>query len=91
MPGVKLYDTLSVHNWIPGNDLPQTDLYQLFTYAEIIKNKRNIENVSLALLYPKTDKFNETKNWTYFNGTKISIVPVDVLDFENNRNLLSIL
>ena len=71
-------------------EVSQADLYQLFTYAEIIKNKRNIKNVSLALLYPKTDKFNETKNWTYFNGTKISIVPVDVLDFDNNEPLLSI-
>ena len=50
----------------------------------------NIKNVSLALLYPKTDKFNKTKNWTYFNGTKISIVPVDVLDFDNNEQLLSL-
>ena len=53
--------------------------------------KMNIENVSLALLYPKTDRFNERTKWTYFNGTEISIVPIDVLDIENNGNLLSIL
>ena len=69
----------------------QGDLYQLLNYSEIIKNKMNIENVALALLYPKTDKFNEITKWTYFNGTEISIVPIDVLDIENNENLLSIL
>lgn len=69
----------------------QNDLYQLLNYSEIIKSKMNIENVSVALLYPKTDKFNEITKWTYFNGTEISIVPIDVLDIENNENLLSIL
>ena len=69
----------------------QGDLYQLLNYSEIIKSKMNIENVSLAMLYPKTDKFNEIKKWTYFNGTEISIVPIDILAFEKNENLLSIL
>lgn len=72
-------------------EVAQADLYQLLTYSEIIKNKMNIKNISLALLYPKTDKFNKTRNWTYFNGTEISIVPVDVLNFDNNRSLLPIL
>ena len=72
-------------------EVAQADLYQLFAYAEIIKHKRNIENVSLALLYPKTEKFTEAKKWTYFNGTEISIVPVDVLDFDNNEQLLSLM
>lgn len=69
----------------------QGDLYQLLNYSEIIKNKMSIENVSLALLYPKTDKFNEMRKWAYFNGTQISIVPIDVLNFDNNENLLAIL
>ena len=72
------------------SDVVQADLYQLFTYSEIIKNKMNIKDVSLALLYPKTDKFNEIKNWTYFNGTKISIVPIDVLNPDKNDILIEL-
>ena len=60
--------------------------------GQITKNTPdNIENVSLALLYPKTDKFNEMRKWTYFNGTQISIVPIDVLNPDKNDMLKSIL
>ena len=67
----------------------QTDLYQLHNYASIIREKES-ENVSIALLYPQTSKFNEVKEWTYFDGTKIYIIPVNVLKTEDNAQLLSI-
>lgn len=72
-------------------DVAQDDLYQLFAYSEITKANKPIENISIVLLYPKTDKFNKIINWTYFNGTEISIIPIDVLNFNNNKQLLSIL
>lgn len=68
----------------------QDDLYQLFAYSEIIKANKPIENISIALLYPKTVKFNEIKNWKYFNGTEIFIVPVNVLEPDNNAIILSL-
>ena len=67
----------------------QTDLYQLHNYASIIREKES-ENVSIALLYPQTSKFNEVKEWTYFDGTKIYIIPVNVLKTEDNAQLLNI-
>lgn len=67
----------------------QTDLYQLYNYASIIRSKES-KKVSIALLYPQTSKFNEVKEWTYFDGTKIYIIPVNVLKTEDNAQLLNI-
>lgn len=69
--------------------ISQTDLYQLYNYASIIRSKES-KSVSIALLYPQTSKFNEVKEWTYFDGTKIYIIPVNVLKTEDNAQLLSI-
>ena len=38
----------------------QTDLYQLYNYASIIRSKES-KKVSIALLYPQTSKFNQIK------------------------------
>ena len=66
----------------------QNDLYQLFTYSEIIRHNKT-KNVSIALLYPQTTQFNEIKKeWSYFNGTKIYLIPVNVIDIEDNSQLL---
>ena len=67
----------------------QTDLYQLHNYASIIRSKES-ENVSIALLYPQTSKFNQVKEWEYFDGTKIYIIPVNVLNTKENAQLLNI-
>ena len=68
----------------------QADLYQLHNYASIIRSKES-ENVSIALLYPRTSKFNRVKEeWTYFDGTKIYIIPVNVLNTGDNAQLLDI-
>lgn len=69
--------------------IDQTDLYQLHNYASIIRSKET-ENVSIALLYPRTSKFNQVKEWTYFDGTKIYIIPVNVLNTGDNAQLLDI-
>ncbi len=68
----------------------QTDLYQLHNYASIIRSKET-ENVSIALLYPQTSKFNQVKEWTYFDGTQIYIIPVNVLDTNKNQQLLEVI
>lgn len=67
----------------------QTDLYQLHNYASIIREKES-ENVSIALLYPQTSKFNQVKEWKYFDRTKIYIIPVNVLNTGDNAQLLDI-
>ena len=67
----------------------QADLYQLYSYASIIRSKES-KKVSIALLYPQTSKFNEVKEWTYFDGTQIYIIPVNVLNTEDNAKLLDI-
>ena len=69
--------------------IDQADLYQLHNYASIIRSKET-ENVSIALLYPRTSKFNQVKEWTYFDGTKIYIIPVNVLNTGDNAQLLDI-
>ena len=43
-----------------------------------------------ALLYPQTSKFNQVKEWTYFDRTKIYIIPVNVLNTGDNAQLLDI-
>lgn len=67
----------------------QADLYQLYSYASIIRSKE-LKNVSIALLYPQTSKFNQVKGWTYFDGTKIFIIPINLLNTEENTQLLDI-
>lgn len=69
--------------------ISQSDLYQLYNYASIIRSNES-KNVSIALLYPQTSKFNQTKEWTYFDGTQIYIIPVNVIDTEDKNQLLNI-
>ena len=70
--------------------ISQSDLYQLFAYSEILRTKEN-KTVSVALLYPQTAKFYTVQEWSYFNGIKIYIVPVNVLDKNDNILLLNII
>ncbi len=71
--------------------ISQADLYQLHNYASIIRSKES-KNVSIALLYPQTSKFDQViKESTYFDGTEIYIIPINVLDMEDNSNLLDII
>ena len=84
----KLIDlSKGLKNYGEGERFNQTgispnDLYQLFAYSEIIKkaNKKNDRDVKVdvALLYPKTDKFKENESCYYFNGTKITFIPIDM-------------
>lgn len=55
----------------------QDDLYQLFSYAEIIKHNTSNKEVITALLYPKTSSFPHSVKWQYFNGTPLWLIPVD--------------
>lgn len=54
----------------------QSDLYQLFSYAEIIKQKQN-KNVAAALLYPSNPNFNKTIQWNFFNDIPLFLIPID--------------
>lgn len=59
--------------------ISQSDLYQVFTYAQLIKTQnRKVQEVEVALLYPQNSKFNELKSFYYFNGLKITFIPVDL-------------
>ena len=71
-------------------DVAQADLYQLFAYSELIKNnKAEVEEVEIILLYPESDKFKEKViKWEYFNNTPVSIVPINVVEKENNQLFL---
>ena len=62
----------------------------MHNYASIIRSKES-ENVSIALLYPQTSKFNQIEEWTYFDGIPIYIIPVNVLDKEKNDKLFDII
>lgn len=62
-------------------EVAQADLYQLFTYSEIIQNKevQNInQQILIVLCYPKTDLFQEKVRWEFFNGKQVLLVPIDV-------------
>ena len=66
-------------------DVAQADLYQLFAYSELIKNReKDVQKVEIMLLYPKSDKFKEVTKWEYFNNTPVSIVPINVVEKDNN-------
>ncbi len=74
-------------------NISQHDLYQVFTYSEIIKKcEPKIKEVKIALLYPKTDNFLKSKSYNYFNGTKLTFIPIDLSGeneeiFKNNFDL----
>lgn len=66
-------------------NISQHDLYQVFAYSEIIKKcEPKIKEVEIALLYPKTDNFLKSKSYYYFNGTKLTFIPI-VLNGENEK------
>ena len=70
-------------------DVAQADLYQLFAYSELIKNKgAKVEEVEIMLLYPESNNFKEVIKWEYFNNTPVSIVPINVIEKDNNQLLL---
>ena len=66
------------------------DLRQLYTYSQIIKQKENIENVSVAIAFPKTNELQEIKETSYFDGTKLYILPIDVENTENEHFISNI-
>ena len=74
-------------------NISQQDLYQVFTYSQIIKKcEPNIKEVEIALLYPMTGVFNKERTYYYFDGTKITFIPIDLTGedkdkVENNRFL----
>ena len=67
-------------------NISQEDLYQVFTYSEIIKTKfkENNPNVEIALFYPQNSKFfverlEDIVHFNYFNNTKISFIPINLM------------
>lgn len=70
----------------------QADLYQLYCYDAILrKNFENLKKVSIVLLYPQTSDFCQVINWKYFDDTLIYLIPVDLLDTENNCQLFKLI
>lgn len=73
-------------------EVSQADLYQLYSYAAVLRKKNDtLKAVSAALLYPQTSDFCQIVKWTYFDGTPIYLVPVNVLDAEDNSQLFEII
>lgn len=73
-------------------NVSQADLYQLFTYSEILKTEEKLNKVIILLLYPKTNKFNRIiSSWKFFNGTEIMAVPIDVLNKDNNIDFINLI
>ena len=75
-------------------NISQNDLYQVFTYSELIKTRFKEKNpkVEIALLYPKNDKFKAEKfedcvHFHYFNNTKITFIPIDLIG-ENEETII---
>ena len=69
----KIYQQSSTH-------ISQIDLYQVFAYSEIIKKKYKVEDsdVEIVLLYPRNKDFEKQDPYTYFNGTNITFIPIDL-------------
>ena len=51
--------------------------------STFMQKKENIENVSVAIAFPKTKELQEIKEASYFDGTKLYILPIDVENTEN--------
>ena len=67
-------------------NISQKDLYQVFTYSQMIKKcEPNIKEVEIALVYPKTDDFNQKKTYYYFDGTKITFIPIDLTGEDKDK------
>ncbi|MCR5266220.1 MAG: McrC family protein [Cyanobacteria bacterium RUI128] len=67
--------------------ISQTDLYQVFTYAQIIKQmEAGVKEVEVALLYPQNKNFKKPKTLYYFNGLKITFIPVNLLSETHKKH-----
>ncbi len=76
-------------------DITQADLYQIYTYSKLIRKnckeekvekteEQKEENVTTALLYPRTNKFDEVQTFKFFDGTIIKFIPI-ALDVEEKE------
>ena len=88
--GIKFYNNETKHN-LTG--IESKDLFQLFTYSEIIRKVKQAKSIEVALLYPKTDKFKQEHKYYYFNGLQITFIPIDLTgdneeDKFNKNNIL---
>ena len=88
-----------IHNNYYANKtkISQAALYQIFTYSEIVRKEKEIkgiENVEIALLYPKIKEiFDKEKTFSYFNNTKITFIPIDLTqdlsqEDNNGKNII---
>ncbi len=55
----------------------QSDFYQLFAYRHIYTYE-NKQCIGLRLYYPKSEYLDEKKKFTYFDGTVIYVIPLDM-------------
>lgn len=62
----------------------QNDLYQLYAYAKRLSYRYNKE-FKVILIYPETEFFKEKVELNYFDNTKVTLMPVDVLDKKQNE------
>ncbi|MBT7930161.1 McrC family protein [Candidatus Peregrinibacteria bacterium] len=61
-----------------NSSFSQNDFYQLFAYQSIYKPKE-----ALRLYYPMSNGFKNPKKFTYFDGSKITAVPINMNDLLN--------
>lgn len=63
----------------------QSDFYQLFAYNHIYTNE-NKQCIGLRLYYPMSEYLDKKKEFTYFDGTKIQVIPLDMKDIVRDEN-----
>lgn len=55
----------------------QGDFYQLFAYKSIFLKESNMVD-NLRIYYPQSDDFKDAIDYTYFDGGKIKVIPLDM-------------
>jgi 5-methylcytosine-specific restriction enzyme subunit McrC len=60
-----------------GKDFSQSDFYQLFAYKQIFLEEC-IRVGNLRIYYPQSDHFIMPIEFTYFDGGRIKVIPIDI-------------
>ena len=81
----KLFNENDIEN---NYNISQSDLYQLFTYSKILKQRKNLNKVTIILAYPKWEYFVMLKELHYFDNTEIIVAPIDVLNKMDNNSFI---
>ncbi len=68
-------------------NISSSDMYQLYAYGK--KYQQNNGNISLIMIYPKHEDFNQQLNFKYEEKLKIDIIPYDFQDETTSLKIFS--